>query len=317
MNKTQTNYLNIATQVLESQKSALNSIDSIICSNKFISAIELINNTNGKIIFTGVGKSGIIAKKISSTISSLGKASFFIHATEASHGDLGMMESQDTLVMLSRSGQTIELEDIFRYAKIKNISIIAITMNSESLLSQESDVALVIDLPNDGFNNLPAPMLSTTVMLVLGDCIAASIAHINNFTRDEYNKLHPGGKLGKSMSRIRDIMLKGDHMPLVQSKSKMREAIIVMSEKKLGLVGVLDNHSLIGLITDGDLRRNIDDIMLDTQIDNVMTKSFKFLYPEMFVDEASEFLLSNNISSAFILDNRVPIGVVNIHSLLK
>lgn len=254
-------------------------------------------------------------------MSSLGKSSFFIHPTDASHGDIGIISKNDCIILLSKSGESIELEDIVRYAQNNRIPVVSFSMNKESFLAKESDLAIVFDDIKDGFLDINAPMISTTTMLVFGDCLCAAIAHSNNFNKDQYRKLHPGGKLGKSMTKISYIMRKDDKIPKININANMHDVIFEITSKMLGMTCIVDDKDMVvGVITDGDLRRIIEKDLnyLQLKIENVMTKDFKHLDQHVFLDEAVNLFIENKITSSIVVNEKLnPIGAVNIHDLLN
>ncbi len=314
-------FLDQVLKVVENAKKGVASLEKVVKSKEFELAVDTVFYTRGKIIISGVGKSGNVAKKIASTMASLGIKAMFLHPTEASHGDLGIISEGDTAILLSKSGTSIELEDIIRYSKSIGIPIISFIMNSESFLAKESDFPLILDNIEDGFGEISsAPMSSMTTMLTLGDAISAAVALRKNVSRNEYKIFHPGGKIGKSMTKLK-YMMRSDplQIPLVNKEANLQDVILEITQKTLGIVGVLDGNSLIGIITDGDLRRYLSKNGLkDIKALEIATKNFKYLIPNIFVDEAVEFLTQNKITSSFVLDeNKSVCGVVNIHDLFK
>lgn len=313
------NFTDVSLNVLKNAKDGICSLEQVVISDQYKNAIDVIFYTKGKIIFTGVGKSGHIASKMAATMASLGKCAIFIHPTEASHGDLGMISKDDCIIALSKSGQSIELEDIIRYSQSKRIPVISLTMKKDSFLGKESNIPIVLEDVKDGCLEINAPMTSTTMMLVLGDCLAASIASKIEFKKNSYSIIHPGGKLGKSMTKIKYIMRTGERIPLVEIKTKISDVIVEITEKMLGIVGIVDFGKIVGVITDGDIRRNIADkdfIFKDSF--EIMTKNFKYLTEDMFLDQAVEFLVQSKITSSIVLNEEMkPIGAVNIHDLLN
>ncbi len=305
-------------KILQNAKTGVASLESVIKSEVFAKVIDVLYYTNGKIIFTGIGKSGYIAGKIAATLSSLGKQAIFIHPSEASHGDLGLISPNDCLVALSKSGTSLELEDIVQYTQHNRIPIIAITMDGETFLARESSMAIVLENVPDGCLGMNSPMSSMSTMLVLGDCIAAALALKIGFNKDKYSLLHPGGKLGKSMTKVKYIMRGIDKIPLVPENANLHDIVMEITQKMLGITGVGTANNLVGIITDGDLRRALSGENLNVTAKNIMTPKFKYLTGEMFVDNAIQFLTDNKITSSFVLDDKMkPIGAVNIHDLLQ
>ena len=234
-------------------------------SNEFKDAINILKNTRGKIVVSGIGKSGHIAKKISSTLSSIGSSSFFIHPAEANHGDLGMITKDECLILISNSGETVELFNLIVHSQKLKVPIISITSERKSTLAKKSDVCLEIPKNIEACPLELAPTSSTTSSLVLGDALAITLLEKNDFTKKKFSALHPGGKLGRLLLRVKDIMKVGDEIPIVKKSQEMGEALIEITSKGLGCVGIISEKSgdLVGIITDGDLRRHMDKKFLE------------------------------------------------------
>lgn len=311
-------FLQEAKKVLHNAQNSLNHLEKIVESGIFTSVIDMLFYTKGRIILSGIGKSGYIAQKIAASMSSLGKSAIFIHPSEASHGDLGLISENDCLIALSKSGTSIELEDIIRYMQHNRMPIISITMNKDSFLARESNIAIILDDLADGCVGTNAPMSSTITMLALGDCIAAAIASRIGFNKDKYSLIHPGGKLGKSMTKVKYIMRTDDRIPVVSEDTNLHDIIIEMTQKMLGITGVGDKNKLIGVITDGDLRRTLAKGVDNVTAKDIMTQNFKYLTHDMFVDNAIQTLTDNKITSSFVMDENMKlVGAINIHDLLK
>ena len=283
-------------------------------------ALDLLQNTKGRVIVTGMGKSGHIARKMAATFSSTGTTSFFVHPAEASHGDLGMISDDDVIIAISYSGESKELSDILMYAKRRNIPLIAITRNPESALGKNS--SLVLKLPNNG-EACPlglAPTSSTTATIVLGDVLAVDLMERKGFSASDFRQRHPGGKLGAILCHVSDIMHKGDEIPLLNKDALMQEALIVMSEKMLGCVGfVNENGCLEGIITDGDLRRWMSPNLITEKVSNVMTKNPKTITPDALIVDAVNMMnnTGRGITNLFVVEDSKPVGIIHIHDLLK
>jgi len=292
-----------------------NSLDSNLSK-----ALDLLQNTKGRVIVTGMGKSGHIARKMAATFASTGTVSFFVHPGEASHGDLGMIADDDVIIAISYSGESKELSDILMYAKRRNIPLIAITRNPESALGKNS--TLVLKLPDNG-EACPlglAPTSSTTATIVLGDVLAVDLMERRGFSAADFRQRHPGGKLGAILCRVADIMHKGDEMPLINESANMQEALLVMTEKMLGCVGIIDAQGkLEGMITDGDLRRWMSPNLLNEKAVTVMTKNPKTISPEALIVDAVNVMnnTGRGITNLFVVKNDIPVGVVHIHDCLK
>lgn len=284
------------------------------------SALDMLQNAKGRIIVTGMGKSGHIARKMAATFASTGTVSFFVHPAEASHGDLGMIADDDVVIAISYSGESKELSDILMYAKRRNIPLIAITKNPQSALGKNS--SLVLKLPDNG-EACPlglAPTSSTTATIVLGDVLAIALMERRGFSAADFRQRHPGGKLGAILCKVSDIMHKGDEMPLLDENAIMQEALLVMSEKMLGCVGVVDKDGkLEGIITDGDLRRWMSPNLITEKVVNVMTKNPKVIGPEALIVDAVNVMnnTGRGITNLFVVENQKPVGVIHIHDCLK
>lgn len=287
---------------------------------KLSEALDLLQNTKGRVIVTGMGKSGHIARKMAATFASTGTVSFFVHPAEASHGDLGMISDDDVVIAISYSGESKELSDILVYAKRHNIPLIAITRNPDSALGKNS--TLVLKLPDNG-EACPlglAPTSSTTATIVLGDVLAVDLMKRRGFSATDFKQRHPGGKLGSILCRVADIMHKGDEIPLLDENSNMQEALLVMSEKMLGCVGIINNEKkLTGIITDGDLRRWMSPNLITEKVVNVMTKNPKVISPEALIVDAVNLMnnTGRGITNLFVVENEQPVGVIHIHDCLK
>lgn len=312
--------LEIAKQTIDREVEALrvmeNNLDSTLSE-----ALDVMQKTKGRVIVTGMGKSGHIANKIAATLASTGTPSFFLHPGEASHGDLGMITKDDVVLAISNGGESRELSDILQYCRRFSIPLIGMTKNPESTLGGLSDI--VLKLPNNG-EACPlglAPTSSTTATLVLGDVLAAALMVRNGFTEQDYKLRHPGGKLGAILRRVSDIMHKGDEMPLIGEDAIMQEALMTMSAKMLGCVGITNKQGqIIGMITDGDLRRWMSPDLITEKVTKVMTKNPKTIGPNMLVAEVVNVMnnTGKGITNIFIVDkDKKPIGIVHIHDCLR
>ena len=288
-------------------------------SNEFKDAINILKNTRGKIVVSGIGKSGHIAKKISSTLSSIGSSSFFIHPAEANHGDLGMITKDECLILISNSGETVELFNLIVHSQKLKVPIISITSERKSTLAKKSDVCLEIPKNIEACPLELAPTSSTTSSLVLGDALAITLLEKNDFTKKKFSALHPGGKLGRLLLRVKDIMKVGDEIPIVKKSQEMGEALIEITSKGLGCVGIISEKSedLVGIITDGDLRRHMDKKFLEKKIENVMTKNPKTLSGNELIADALSLMNKESITNFFITEKMKPVGVLHVHNILK
>ena len=283
-------------------------------------ALDLLQNTKCRVIVTGMGKSGHIARKMAATFASTGTVSFFVHPAEASHGDLGMISDDDVIIAISYSGESKELSDILIYAKRHNIPLIAITRNPQSALGKNS--SLVLKLPDNG-EACPlglAPTSSTTATIVLGDVLAVDLMERRGFSATDFRQRHPGGKLGAILCKVSDIMHKGDDVPLLKEDAIMQDALLVMSEKMLGCVGIVDNDGhLSGIITDGDLRRWMSPSIITEKVSKVMTKNPKVIGPDALIVDAVNMMnnTGRGITNLFVVQEGKPVGVIHIHDCLK
>ncbi len=287
----------------------------------FEEAVKVLAEAPGRAIVSGIGKSGLIARKIAATFASTGRPANFVHPAEASHGDLGMIQTGDVVLCLSWSGETAELADIIYYTRRFRIPLIAITANPESSLGREADIRLVLPQAQEACPHGLAPTTSTTMQLVLGDALAMALLEAKGFTASDFGVFHPGGKLGARLVFVRDIMHKGDEIPRVGLDARMAEAVVEITQKRVGCVCVVDGADrLAGLITDGDLRRHIrserSDLM-GAPVAEIMTSSPRTIEADALAAEALE-LISHNISVLPVVDDdRKVIGVVHFHDLLR
>ena len=287
-------------------------------NSDFEKAVDAIFNSKGKVVVTGVGKSGHIGRKISATLSSTGTPSYFIHPTEASHGDMGMIEEKDIILAISWSGETTELGNIVKYALENKIKLIGLSSNKESHLAKSSNIALNIPMVEEACPNGLAPTTSTTMQLVIGDAIAISLLNIRDFNKDNFRSLHPGGQLGAALAVVKDVMHSGESLPTIDIGSPMSEALIKISEKGFGCIGVVSNDSLEGIITDGDLRRHMGPEILNNKVESIMTKRPQMVSSKLLVSDALKLINNLGIQGLFVTDDgKTPIGFVNFHDLIR
>ena len=287
--------------------------------HSFIAAIGLIRAATGRVIVTGMGKSGHIGRKIAATLASTGTPAFFVHAGDAGHGDLGMIAPEkDVLLALSWSGETAELKSLIEYASRHNVPVIAVTAQNGSTLGKAADVTLTLpDAREDCPHNL-APTTSSLMQLAIGDALAIALLESRGFTPTDFGMLHPAGRLGAMLKFARELMHSGAAMPLAQIGTKMSDAVVEMTAKGLGCVGIVDAHGmLVGIITDGDLRRHMEAGLLDRKVDEVMTRSPKTVRPDQLATEVLEALNAAKITTLFVAEGRKPIGVLHMHDLLR
>ncbi len=319
--------LGAADRVLSYAADALSALSATL-GGEFTRAIDLMlaagqKGKTGRVIVSGMGKSGHIARKLAATFSSTGTPAYFIHPAEASHGDLGAITRQDVLLMLSWNGETAELGDLISYAKRFRIPLIGLASNPESALMQAADVQLLLPRAPEACPNGLAPTTSTTMMLALGDALAVALMERKGFSPDQYRDLHPGGSLGRALIRVTDLMHRGAEIPLARETASMREVLLVMAERRFGCVGLTDEKGgLTGIITDGDLSRHIDgDNFLGHKASAIMTRDPKIAAPGQLAVEALAFMNENKITRLFVLEagdkSRKPVGILHIHDCLQ
>ncbi len=288
----------------------------------FVRAIDTLGTTSGRVIVSGMGKSGHIARKIAATLASTGTPSFFVHPSEASHGDLGMITKGDSVIALSNSGETSELANIIRYTRRYEIPLIGITSRQDSALAKASDVSLILPKVGEACPIGLAPTTSTTMMIALGDAIATTLLKRKSFSPTDFSVFHPGGSLGGKLVTVNDIMHTDDRIPLVPTGTQMSAALLLMTNKSFGCVGVIDKQGdLLGIITDGDLRRHMGHDLLNDLVEDVMTANPRTIGPNTLVTEVIAVMNKNGITSMFVanpnLDPTKPIGIVHIHDCLR
>ena len=286
--------------------------------NDFSHLVKLILSLNGRVIVSGVGKSGHIGNKIAATLASTGTPAFFIHATEASHGDLGMITENDLCLLISNSGETSEIFDILTHARRFNIPVATISSNSESTLVKAADFKLCLPVVDEACPIGMAPTTSTTMMLALGDALAVALMEAKKFNTENFKVFHPGGKLGAKMMTVSQVMHKSDTLPLVKTETSMKETLLTMSSKGFGIAAVVNEVGfLVGVITDGDLRRNINDLM-SKNAGNIASLSPITLLGETFVVDALNLMQDRKITAVIITSaENKPIGILHIQDLLK
>jgi len=311
--------IDVGRRVLTEEKNAIESLISSL-DDSFNKAIEEILKVKGKVVVTGMGKSGLIGKKIAATLASTGTPSFFLHPAEAIHGDLGMISKEDLVLAISNSGETPELLAIIPTIKRWGNKIVSITNNPESTLAKESDIHLFLNVKKEACPHNLAPTSSSTATLALGDALAIALLEMRGFTPEDFARLHPGGSLGRKLMKVAEIMHKGDELPIVYPETPLKETVIVMSEKGFGASFIVDrDENLIGIITDGDLRRFIKKGgSIDRGLtEEGMTKNPKSIKSEMLVVEALEIMERYNITVLPVVDDKKPIGLVHLHDILK
>ena len=282
----------------------------------FIKAVELLSQQNGKIIISGVGKSGNIAGKIAASFTSTGIPAIYLNPVDASHGDMGIIEKNDVLIILSNSGETHELADLINFSKKKKIKIISITSSKKSLLSKNSDIGLVLPPHSEADKLQTIPTTSTTMSLALGDALCCSVLSLRKFDKKSFSELHPGGKIGKKLKTLNEIM--DIDIPIIQSNSSIIDAVLMMTEKKYGCVVILDrNKEIKGIITDGDLRRSIEKIDMKEKATNIMKSRPIVATSELLISSAIVLMNKHSITSLIVARKNKPIGIVNIKKCLE
>jgi arabinose-5-phosphate isomerase len=312
-------FLTTAREVITQEADALGTLAASL-DDGFVAAVELILNATGRVIITGIGKSGHIARKIAATLASTGTPSHFVHPAEASHGDLGMVTGGDVVLAISNSGEAPELANLLAYTRRFNIPLIGLSSRRDSSLMMQSDVHLLIPKLGEACGYGVVPSISTTMTLALGDALAIAIMKHREFTAEHFREFHPGGKLGAQLARVGDLMHGGDGVPLVGETTPMSDTLLMISQKGFGVVGVLDRDGfLAGIVTDGDLRRHMDGL-LDRSAGQVMTAAPRTIGPNALAAEAVALMQDHKITCLFVVDpdgSRDVIGILHIHDCLR
>ncbi len=319
--QTQTLSQSSALRTLALEADGLTSLQAALTNGlslPFETAVKTLKAAKGRVIVSGIGKSGHVGQKIAATFASTGTPAFFVHPSEASHGDLGMITSEDVILALSWSGETVELKNIILFSRRFKVPLIAITAGETSALAQQADVVLALPRAKEACPHGLAPTTSTTMQLVIGDCLAVALLESKGFTAHDFKMYHPGGSLGASLKYVSDLMHKGESLPLASLTTPMSEAIVTMTTKSLGCLGVVDGKGkLAGIITDGDLRRHMGDRLMGLSAADIMTKKPKTAAPNMLAATAMEMISSSRISAIFVVDKGRPVGVLHIHDLVR
>lgn len=308
--------ISIGKQVIEDEISGLKDLEKSIDSN-FYKIIKKIIKSSGRIVLSGMGKSGYVARKVSSTLSSTKTPSFFIHPAEAGHGDLGMITKDDIVVLFSNSGDTYELNTIIDYCKRFNIFIIGITRKNHSILSKISDLPVILPNTKEA-SDIDVPSTSVIMMLAYWDAIAITLQKIRNFSHEEFRILHPGGKIGARLLKVSKLMHKNESIPIVSINSLGIDVILEMTKKGFGCTAVLNEKGeLTGIVTDGDLRRHIDMNLKTTKAKDIMSKNPLSVEKEIFASKALFIMNKNNITQIFVVKDHKPIGIIHMHDLVR
>ena len=314
--------LNRGAEVINEEARALQLLADRL-EQSFVNACETIAACTGRVVVSGMGKSGHIARKWAATMAATGTPAFFVHPAEAAHGDLGMLVRGDVLVMLSNSGNTAEIRPLLRYAEKIGVTIIGVASQLDSVLLRTADIKICLPKLREACPANVAPTTSTTLQLALGDAIAMCLMEIRGFSHDGLKALHPGGSLGLRLTPVADIMHGADRMPLVPAEAQMREVILTMTSSGFGTAGVVDAASrLLGVITDGDIRRHFDELTT-AKAEKIMTNSPKTIPSNILAEEALHFLNENKITCAFVIapnapvNTNVPVGIIHVHDFLR
>ncbi|MCA0920343.1 KpsF/GutQ family sugar-phosphate isomerase [Pseudooceanicola nanhaiensis] len=312
-------FLDTARRVIRIEADALSQLEASL-GESVAQAVDLMLNVKGRVIVSGMGKSGHIGRKIAATLASTGTPAQFVHPAEASHGDLGMLTSDDVVIVLSNSGETPELADVISYTRRFRIPMIGVASRPESTLLTQSDVAIVLPRAEEACGTGVVPTSSTTMTLALGDALAVALMEHRQFTAEHFRNFHPGGKLGAQLSRVRDLMHDGEALPLVKGDTPMSEALLEISSKGFGVVGVVNpDGTLAGIVTDGDLRRHMDGLLSHTAAE-VMTANPRTIAPDALAQEAVAVMNERKITCLFVVDPKgtaAPQGLLHIHDCLR
>jgi arabinose-5-phosphate isomerase len=310
-----------ALRTLEAEGGGIDALRAALSNGlggTFVAAIDLIRGVEGRVIVTGMGKSGHVGTKIASTLASTGTPALFVHPAEASHGDLGMITKADVILALSWSGETAELKNLTDFSRRYRIGLIAMTANADSTLGRTADVVLALPQAREACPHNLAPTTSSLMQLALGDALAIALLESRGFTPLDFGLLHPGGKLGALLKTVRDLMHTGAEIPLAEAGARMSDALIEMTRKGFGCVGIVDtNGLLVGIITDGDLRRHMSNKLLDATVDEVMTRKPKTVRPDQLISETLELLNAMKVTALFAIEAGKPVGIIHIHDLLR
>lgn len=284
----------------------------------FANAVSTIAAARGRVIVTGIGKSGHIGQKVAATFASTGTPAFFVHPSEASHGDLGMITRDDAILAISWSGETVELKNIITFSRRFAVPLIAMTSRQDSALGKAANIVLELPRIKEACPHGLAPTTSTTIQLALGDALAVALLEAKGFTAHDFKVFHPGGSLGAQLKFVGDVMHKGERVPLASEKAVMSEAIVTMTQRSFGCLGVVDAKGrLTGVITDGDLRRHMGPDLLVSRAGDIMTRKPKTVRPGMLASAALEVINSSRITALFVVERSKPVGIVHIHDLLR
>ncbi len=314
-------FLESARRTLELESNGLQALEEALSDGLaagFADAVELIRSAPGRVIVSGIGKSGHVAQKVAATLASTGTPAFFVHPSEASHGDLGMITREDVILAFSWSGETAEFSSLITYAGRFAVPIISLTSRAGSTLANASNVALVLPKSKEACPHGLAPTTSTLMQLALGDCLAIALLESKGFSAGDFKVLHPGGQLGASLKFVSDLMHTESELPLTNANTPMGEALVTMTEKSLGCLGIVDEQGrLAGIITDGDLRRHMGPELLAARAGDIMTENPKTVAPDTLASTALEVINSKSITALFVTKDDRPVGLIHVHDLLR
>lgn len=284
----------------------------------FSEAVKLLAAARGRVIVSGIGKSGHVGQKIAATFASTGTPAFFVHPSEASHGDLGMITPDDVILAISWSGETVELKNIITYSRRFSVPMIAITSSQTSALGAQSDVCLELPRAKEACPHGLAPTTSTTMQLAMGDCLAVALLEAKGFTAHDFKVFHPGGSLGASLKYVGDLMHTGDKIPVARNDESMAAALVTMTAKAFGCLGIVDARGkIVGIVTDGDLRRHMGSGLIDKTTKDIMTRNPKTVEPGMLASAALEMMNASRITALFVVEKGRPVGIVHVHDMLR
>lgn len=317
LKKTACSHLDAALDVLKNEADAINVMANQL-DHHFSDVVDLLLTTKGRVIVTGIGKSGHIARKIAATFASTGQPAFFVHPAEANHGDMGMITPNDVVIALSNSGETAELANLIDFTRRFTIPLVGMTRNPESTLHKHSSHPLCLPKHPEACPLGLAPTTSTTMMLALGDALAVALLTARGFTHTDFKTYHPGGALGGKLRKVAECMHTGELLPICHEHELMQNVILTISQKGFGCVAVInESHDLVGIITDGDLRRHMGDNLLNQTAQTVMTKNPTTTTAHTLMTEALALMNNKKITSLFILEDNKPIGIIHIHDFLR
>lgn len=312
--------LQVARGVLNTEAAGLLSLAASLGTG-FTRAIDLLAAVTGRVVVSGMGKSGHVARKVAATLASTGTPALFVHPAEASHGDLGMLVAGDAVLALSNSGETAELADLVAHSRRFALPLVAVTARAESALARAADVALILPKADEACPMGLAPTTSTTMQIALGDAVAVALLTRRGFTAADFRQIHPGGRLGAKLRRVREVMHEGDAMPLAPPDMPMATALVLMTEKRFGCLGVTGaGGALAGIVTDGDLRRAMGPDLLSRQVHEVMTPSPRTIGPDALAAEALHLMNARErpVTTLFVVDpSGRPLGILHVHDLLR